>query len=153
MNSFNTCNSFLRLATFAFALGCGAFAHAGDKSLPPTETVIPKSVFVDDANHGKDPFFPNSTRRLEALPRIAVTNTVSPVNVLWDQLFLKGISGTKEQRLALINSATVAEGELAELRVGQHILKLRCREIRERSVLIELVDSREIRELKLREGI
>jgi hypothetical protein len=144
-------------ATFTLAIVCASPAQAGEKALPPADIVIPKSVFVDDVNHGKDPFFPNSTRRFDQMPRPAVTNLVAPVNQLLEQVVLKGISGTKEQRLALIssvlNSATVAVGELAELKVGQQTLKLRCLEIRERSVVVEIDGGSQIKEIKLREGV
>ena len=68
-------------------------------------------------------------------------------------LTLKGLSGTKERPLALINGSTLAAGETAEIKCSGQILKIRCREIRERSVLIELDGGSEIKELKLREGI
>jgi hypothetical protein len=113
-----------------------------------------KSVFVDDPRVGKDPFFPNSTRRQESLPvPNAVTNIAQQSNLLLQQLALKGISGAKGQRLALINTATVSEGELAEIRFGPQVVKIRCREIRDRSVIIELDGLGERKELKLREGI
>jgi hypothetical protein len=157
MNSFHSLRLSLNVSVFALALGCGAFVHAGDQATP-AEVVVPKAVFVDNPQVGKDPFFPESKRRLESLPRIAsVTNVVAPSNHLLEQVFLKGISGTKEQRLALIssliNSATVAVGESAELRVGPQVLKLRCREIRERSIIVELDGSSETKEIKLREGV
>jgi hypothetical protein len=156
MNSLNTCPSVFKAAAFALALGCGALVHAGDQPAV-TEIVFPKATFIDDPQVGKDPFFPESRRRLESMPRLAVTNSVAPSNHLLEQVFLKGISGTKEQRLALIsslnNSATVAVGEFAELRVGPQVLKLRCREIRERSVVVELDGSSETKEIKLREGV
>ena len=132
----------------------GAAMHAGPAPAGKTaECVAPKSVFVDDARSGKDPFFPTSTRRLDSLVRLAPTNSASPLTTYLSCLSLKGLSGTKEQPLALINGYTVAEGELAEIKCGGQILKIRCREIRERSVLVELDGRGEIRELKLREGI
>jgi hypothetical protein len=73
--------------------------------------------------------------------------------MLWNQLSLKGICGTKSEPLALVNGVTVSVGELAEIRFGRQIVKVRCREIRERSVVLELDGSSETRELKLREGI
>ena len=156
MNSFITLRLSLKFSVCALALSCGAFVHAGDKPAV-TEVVVPKAAFVDDPLVGKDPFFPESTRRRDSAPRIAVTNVVAPSNQLLEQIFLKGISGTKEQRLALLsslnNSATVAVGESAELKVGPQVLKLRLREIRERSVIVELDGSSETREIKLREGV
>lgn len=117
---------------------------------------IPHATFVDDPRSGKDPFFPNSVRRYETVTQVA-TNA-APVAQrgasLATQLALKGISGTRQQPLALINSATVAVGETAEIKCSSgQTVKVLCREIRERSVLIELVGMGEVKELKLREGI
>jgi hypothetical protein len=68
-------------------------------------------------------------------------------------MLLKGISGTTSQRYALINNATFALGEAAEVRAAGQVVKILLREIRDRSVLIEIVATGELRELKLREGI
>jgi hypothetical protein len=134
--------------------------HAGEPAADAAtkqhvDAVIPKSVFVDDPTTGRDPFFPNSTRRLDALPKLVTgpTNNVPRTTMLLDQLRLKGISGTKTQPLALINNATVAKGETAEIKCGVQVVKIRCRDIRERSVLVELEGIGETKELKLREGI
>ena len=143
-----------KCAALAAALWFAAFAPASE-NLSKAEPVVPKSIFVDDVKGGRDPFFPNSTRRLEMLPRIATasTNAAPAPSVLFDQLFLKGISGTKGEPLAIINSSTIGLGEVAEIKCSGRVVKVRCREIRERSVLIELVGSHEIKELKLRDNI
>ena len=112
-----------------------------------------KSVFVADAAAGKDPFFPNSTRRNAVLDQGGQTNAVPQPSALFNNLTLKGISGARGQMLALINSSTVGVGELAEIRCGLQVVKIRCREIRNRSVVIELDGVGELKELKLREGI
>jgi hypothetical protein len=120
-------------------------------TVPPPALV--KSVFVDDPVAGKDPFFPNSTRRLKALEQTSPTNPAPQPSTLFNQLALKGISGPKNQRLALINTSTLGVGEQAEIRCGLQSIKILCREIRESSVLLELVGVGELKELKLREGI
>jgi hypothetical protein len=53
-------------------------------------------------------------------------------------LRLQGISGGAEKRLAIINNRTFDIGEEAELRIDAKPLKVRCLEIRDRSVLIEI---------------
>lgn len=148
---------FVKCALSFVVLGSCALVRADDSTnaahhiAPPA---IIKSVFVADARTGKDPFFPNSTRRFESPePAPTTTNSVPQSNTLLNQLTLKGISGTPGQMLALINSATVAVGELAEIRCGRQIVKIRCLEIRDHSVLIQLADAGETKELKLREGI
>lgn len=115
-------------------------------------TVLP-AVFSDDTLAGKDPFFPNSIRRQETVVRVTPAGSTAPVVSYLSHLFLKGISGLDGQKLALINNSTVAQGELAEIRLSGQILKIRCREIRERSVIVELEGGGEVREIKLREGI
>ncbi len=118
------------------------------------EPALIKSVFVSDAALGKDPFFPLSSRRQQMVEQATPTSTnAAPPSEIFNQLALKGISGGRGQMLALINSSTMSVGELAEIRCGVRSIKVRCREIRERSVIIELEGLGEIKELKLREGI
>jgi hypothetical protein len=147
--------SFIKYAVLSLALGWCAVARGGESTnafrmAPPA---LIKSVFVSDAKVGKDPFYPNSLRRLEVQEQVSPTNSAPQPSELFNKLALKGISGTRGQMLALINSSTVGVGELAEIRCGQQVLKIRCREIRDRSVLIELEGVGELKELKLREGI
>jgi hypothetical protein len=130
---------------------CTAVQASEKAKLGPTN--IPKSVFSDKHDSGKDPFFPSSVRRRETVARVMPTNSVPPMSAILGKLFLKGISGTKGKPLALINSSTIAQGELADVRCDQRLVKVRCLEIRERSVLVELYGTSETRELKLREGI
>ena len=110
----------------------------------------PRSVFSDNPEAGKDPFFPESIRR-RALVQVTSTNAITRASTR--TFFLKGIYGSKLQPLAIINTSTVAVGESADIKCGREIVKLRCREIRERSVLVEVVNTGELQELKLREGI
>ena len=133
----------------------GGIARAENQTNPATRIAPPaivKSIFVADGRTGKDPFFPNSTRGREVIPQNITTNAAPLPSQAFESLALKGISGTKGQRLALINSATVGIGELAEIRCGREIVKIRCLEIRDRSVLIELNSTGETKELKLRDG-
>ncbi len=131
-----------------------ASAQASEKPRAKNpDQIVQQSVFSDKQDAGRDPFFPNSMRRRETIARIVATNDVPQVSAMLSQLALKGISGTRGERLALVNSSTMAEGELAEIRCGRHIVKVRCLEIRDRSVLVELYGTSQTRELKLRDGI
>jgi hypothetical protein len=152
MNMFASQKIVKLAALGALCLALGARAE-NKPATAKTELAAPKSVFVNDPEVGKDPFFPHSTRRLEAMPRPSTTNSVAPSSLLWNQLALKGICGTKGEPLALVNGVTVSVGELAEIKFGRQIVKVRCREIRERSIVLQLDGSSETRELKLREGI
>ena len=152
MNMFASPKIMKLAALVALGLVFGARAENKPADAKP-ESTAPKSVFVNEADSGRDPFYPHSTRRLEALPRTTVTNAVAASSAVWNQIALKGICGTKDEPLALVNGVTVTVGELAEIKFGRQIVKIGCREIRERSVVLELDGSREAREIKLREGI
>ena len=150
----------IKCAALVLLCGHGALAQAGSDSNTVssvsrmTPPVLVRSVFVDDPRVGKDPFFPNSARRQAAVVEVASVNRVAPPSSeLFNKLTLKGISGVRGQRLALINSSTLAVGERADVRAGSQFIKIRCREIRDSSVLIELDGGSEVRELKLRQGI
>src|SRR5258708_4133367 len=117
--------SLIKYAVLSLALGWCAVACGEEQTnafhiAPPA---LVKSVFVSDPKVGKDPFYPNSMRRLEVLEQVAPTNSAPPPpSELFRRLALKGISGTRGQMLALINSSTVGVGELAEIRCGQQIV-------------------------------
>jgi hypothetical protein len=131
-----------RLACVLPLLAAGALFAAGTNAGP-------RSVFTDDPQNGKDPFFPDSTRRLK---QIATASNAAPASVA-GQLTLKGIAGTKARPLALINNLTFSAGESGEVKCAQQHVRIRCREIRDRSVIVEISTTGEVMELKLREGI
>ena len=64
-------------------------------------------------------------------------------------LVLKGISGTPQQRFALINNATFETMERGRVRVGQTNVLIRCLEIRDDSVIIQMDGSSEKKQLFL----
>jgi hypothetical protein len=131
----------------ALCVSCAA-ANADNKTNAPAPR--PLAAFVDDAQRGKDPFFPESARRNVQPIANAGKETQS---IAIGAFSLKGISRSALQPLALINNATIAVGESAEVRAAGRPIKIRCREIRDRSVLIEIDGTGELKELKLREGI
>jgi hypothetical protein len=138
----------LRCLPVAFAMALCASAHG--QSAATNVVVIPQSAFADDPQRGKDPFFPDSVRRMQQVAK----NPSAPrrtVSMDTTALFLKGISRSTIQPMALINNSTVAAGELADIRAGVQSIKILCREIRDRSVLVEIVTTGEVRELKLRD--
>ena len=93
-----------------------------------------------DLRLGKDPFFPKS-RRMESGKALA------PIPVV--PLTLKGISGAKGKRLAIISNRTFEVGEVGEVRLNDRTVKVRCLEIRENSVLVEIDGVAEAKELHL----
>jgi len=64
-------------------------------------------------------------------------------------LVLKGISSGGSRPLAMINDQTLAVGESAKVRVGTTNVTVRCLEISERSVRIQMVDSGSVTNLQL----
>ena len=99
----------------------------------PQEPQVIKSVFVDRPNFGRDPFFPNSLRR----GKVVQDTVVEPV-ANFNNIMLKGISGTVEKRLAIINNKTFEAGEDGELRISGHLTKVKIVEVREKSVVISI---------------
>jgi thioredoxin-related protein len=67
----------------------------------------------------------------------------------YGDLTLKGVSGSKDRRMALINNETFLTGETAKVKVQDRKVEITCLEIRETSVLIK-IDGKS-QELKLGE--
>jgi hypothetical protein len=122
-----------RLCLAGTLLAASALAAPNPPNPPAAtaEVVIPKSVFVDRPDFGRDPFFPKSGRRVH----IATTTTVQPV-ANFDSIMLKGISTSSEKRLAIINNKTFEAGEEADVRINGQPVRVKCAEIREKSIVI-----------------
>lgn len=71
------------------------------------------------------------------LKKRVVYQPVPPgVPIRYEALALKGVSGSQQRRLALINNETFMVGETAFVKVQDHRVEVRCKEIRQDSVLI-----------------
>ncbi|HXI50598.1 MAG TPA: hypothetical protein VNH84_03820 [Candidatus Saccharimonadales bacterium] len=108
----------------------------------------PRSEFVDDREFGKDPFFPNSGRRPKTVVRTVEPDVIRPS--VPEFLSLRGISRINEKKLAIINTYTVAEGEEFSLRSGTQTIRVKCVEIKDRSVVVSVNGA--TKELALRAG-
>ncbi len=99
--------------------------------VPPEE--VSRSVFVIPKNRseGRDPFFPTSTRMYETI------TSKNPVASDLTALVLKGISGTPDHRLAIINNHTFGVGDEGDVITPHSRIHLRCVEIKTRSVIVE----------------
>ena len=129
--------SFLRTAelfaalTVCVAFPCSGFAAKAPDSAATTEAAtisapaIPEAVFNYRA--GKDPFFPN---RL-------VTPVLAPEPTKTEIVILKGITGSSDRRVALINDRTFTKGETGEIKLGTNTFRIRVIDIKDRSVIIE----------------
>ena len=119
-------------------------AAAPDNSRPEPEP--PKSVFTIPRapQEGRDPFFPNSKRLFfTPIPR-------PPDVVQKAELHLKGISGPAGKRLAIVNNNTFGQGESGDVNTPSGRVHIRCLEIKNDSVIIEIGPER--RELRMRNG-
>ena len=117
-----------------------ANAQRVDGAIARSQFSLPRKVA-----EGRDPFFPNSTRPYGAeVTTKAVGESTPEVEFL-----LKGISGTAEQPLAIINNTTFTTCEENEVIIKSKRIKIRCFEINMTTgtVLIEYAGSR--RQLKL----
>ena len=106
---------------------------------------IPQSSFTIPATpqEGRDPFFPNSS-----IGTGTVTLKPTPSAGI-EALILNGISGTANNKLAMINGRTLAEGETTEVNTSAGRVRIHCIEIKGESAVVEVVGG-ERRELHLR---
>lgn len=115
------------------------------------------SVFFDDFNNstkfGSDIFFP-STKRFAR--KVESKNPAGPVRSetpALSQVVLKGISGSGDRRLAVINNRTVARGETLEIKHNGQSYRVKCDQIKARSVILSIEGLNEKKEIQLREGL
>jgi len=113
-------------------------------------TPVPVSVFLipRKAVEGKDPFFPNSSRVYGT--ETTVKSGGAPV--IAADITLKGISGTPEQPLAILNTTTCTTGETAEIITKTSRVKVQCLEINMAAGTVLLQIGSERRELRLNAG-
>jgi hypothetical protein len=155
----------LPLATLLVCLASLAVAappktNAPAKSSPPPSAATnapaaePKcvsSVFVipSSPQQGRDPFFPKSTRLFGQV--VVATPTNNAPEVITVELQLKALSGAPGHRLAIINNHTFEVGEEGEVPTNAGRARIRCLDIKEDSVLVQV--GGEQRLLRLRSGI
>ena len=131
-------------------------AQAAQAPLLPHVDEIPsgKSVFIADPKFAKDPFFPKSQRwTTQVVTPVGVVPDTTALNQVFNGLILKGISGLPGKRLALINNRTLETGEPFEFKINNRAIKVRCVEVRDKSVVIGIDGIAETKELHLRQGL
>ena len=67
----------------------------------------------------------------------------------YDELKLTGLSGAGTRRLAIVNNQTFGPGETARVKLQGGEVKVVCKEIREKSVLVQVEGASEAKELFL----
>jgi hypothetical protein len=126
-----------------------ATKQRGEKpgALNQAETIVKSEFSVPrKMTEGRDPFFPNSSR-----PYVTETATkpTADSSLPEYEFSLKGISGSAERPLAIINNTTFTTGEENEVIIKGKRIKIRCYEINMTAgtVLFEYAGTR--RQLKL----
>jgi len=117
----------------------GGAKSAGFVVQPPfIEPAVPQSTFGQPKRQaeGRDPFFPKSNRVYGMDP----TPKPDTIPVPTAELTLKGISGTPEQPLAIINNMTFTAGEENDVTTRAGKIRIRCIEIKmsEGTVLVQV---------------
>lgn len=128
-----------------FLVLASGLAEAGSTLVPAG---APKSEFIDDIEFGKDPFFPASIRRPKTM--VKISDNEPPHPMVPDSVVLKGISSFQGRKLAIINNYTVGEGEEFALKTGGQPLRIKCVEIKEKSVIVSVNGA--TKEIQLRSG-
>ncbi|MBL9169275.1 MAG: hypothetical protein JNN07_16160 [Verrucomicrobiales bacterium] len=131
-----------------------------DKEKPksaPEDLKFVSSVFFDNHNDttkfGTDVFFPTTKRFVK---KVESSNPAEPARLetpALSQFVLKGISGTGNRRLAVINNRTVGQGEILEIKHNGQSYKVKCEQIKARSVILSIEGFPEKKELQLRDGL
>src|SRR5581483_9076667 len=106
--------------------------NAGTNGAPKSTYSVPSPT---DPTEGRDPFFPNSRRRIK------VVDVKTPTAPTADIVYI-AFSGTPDHRLATItingNGRTYAEGEQGEILSKGRRLEVRCVKITEENVVLEV---------------
>ncbi|MFN3407623.1 MAG: hypothetical protein ACK45B_01400 [Limisphaerales bacterium] len=129
----------------------GPEGKAPAKAAPASEAPIeiPKSQFIIPASpsEGRDPFFPESMRLFASQVRATSAKASAPAPAV---LVLKAISASGNRRVASINNRPFEAGEEGEVVIGNSRVRVRCVEVREDRVLVEVEGQPQ--ELRLRAG-
>jgi len=98
----------------------------------------PLSVFIHEPGFGKDPFFPKSARIPHVKTNEVTETTTVIAPVVPDEIRLKGINILKDRHLCILNNRTVAAGEEFDLRLKGRVYRVRCVDIKDKSVVISV---------------
>jgi hypothetical protein len=120
-------------------------------ALQQAQAVIAKSQFTlpHKVTDGRDPFFPNSSRPYASE---MVAKPANESSLPEYEFLLKGISGSAEKPLAIINTTTFTTGEENEVIIKGKRIKIRCVEINMTvgTVLFEYAGTRRVLKLSSR---
>ena len=109
-----------------YRLGSRKNGLLGSMRLNPLILKLTQEQIQEGERRAKD-FTPHRTTK-EELP--------NPQYV--QDIVLKGISGTPDRRFAVINNQTLGKGETGRIKAGQKSVTVKCLEIKERSVVVQI---------------
>ena len=115
---------------------CGARA-AGKPEAPVPDAPPPRSVFVIDPQVGKDPFFPKTTR----FKGVAAKTNDVPVtssSQFPDEIRVQGFSNLRGAIIVILNGKSIAKGEKIDLNIRGQRLPVRCVDVTDKSILLEV---------------
>jgi hypothetical protein len=117
--------------TLAVSMAAGTAAQADDMTSTGPGQI--QSVFILPTNprEGRDPFYPESTRTIEAAAVASHTVEITDLKV-------PGISGTPGHLLAIINNHTFGVGDEGDVLTSSGRVNLRCLDIQPDYVLVEI---------------
>ena len=108
---------------------------------PEVDAEAPERILVLRANA---PAAPTELANSSPFGFIPTAPRAAPTN-----LVLKGLSGPKGRRLALINDATLQSNEQARVRLGSSNILVRCLQILDEAVVVQVAGENETRTLRL----
>ena len=128
-----------------------ALAVLPEASAQCCRRVCPKPKPVFQSQPAANAVVARGTRVETKLSGQAVSwNVVGAKPVRYEGLELKIISGPPQRRLVTLNNQTFSAGESQRVNVRGSEVRVRCLEIRDRSVLVEVAGEPTPRELKMR---
>jgi hypothetical protein len=121
-----------------YKLGTQKNGLLGSMKLDPLILKMSQEQILEGERRAKD-FTPHRTTKAE-LP--------DPQYV--QDIVLKSISGPSTRRLALINNQTLGIGETGKVKAGQKTVTVKCLEIKEKTVIVQIEGIEQPRELGLK---
>ena len=108
-------------------------------------------VEVEKVIHPPPDLAPQKTPARKTVEPPRPAHSVKVANSRPPEIALKKITGTRQKK-AVINDQTFAEGQTATVQSAAGRVKVRCVEIRDKSVVVVISDQKERRELRLADG-
>ena len=124
-------DSFWTFLAVLLLLALTTEAHAQNKASTGVGKTLSIFVLPMNAADGRDPFFPESTRAMEA--EAANTHTVEITAIK-----VPGVSGTPGHYLAIINTHTFSVGEEGDIKTASGTVHIRCLAIQPSGVTVEI---------------